>query len=131
MDHLFQPQLLALPQLQLLALDLPSFQNFPSPRPRHLSQIEILAAYFLHRHLITAVVLPLPQLLPLAVVLAMLLTQAQAVEAQAITVTVSLASQVIVTKLIQVLLPVLHRIHAKPRIGFVLVAAFGILKSCW
>ena len=123
MDHLFQLQLLPLPQLQLLALDLPPIQYFPRPRPRprphHLPKIEILAAYFLRQHLITAVVL------------AMLLTRAQAVEAQAITVTVSLASQVIVTKLIQVLLPVLHRIHAKPRIGFVLVAAFGILKSCW
>ena len=74
--------------------------------------VEILVAYFLRGHFTTATI-------PAMVL----------IKAQAVTVAVSLPSQVIVTKHIQVLLRFLHRVHVKPRIGFLRVAAFGILKS--
>ena len=73
MDHLYQ--LLPLPLLHLHL----HLQNFP--RPHHLFMVEILVAYFLRGHFTTATI-------PAMVL----------IKAQAVTVAVSLPSQVIVTE---------------------------------
>ena len=73
--------------------------------------VKILVAYFLRGHFTTATI-----------------TAMVLLKAQAVTVVVSLASQVIVTKCFQVNLRFLLRVHVRPRIGFIRVVAFGILK---